>query len=856
MKELEKAYEASQHEQSMYKKWEESGFFNPDVCVEKGVVANDAPVFSMVLPPPNVTGTLHMGHATMLAIEDVVTRFHRMNGYKTLWIPGTDHAGIATQSKVEKILQKEEGKSRFDLGREKFLEKVENFARNSHDTIVSQCKSMGASLDWSRECYTLDETRNKAVREVFVRMYNDGIIYRGYRVINWDPIGQTVISDDEVVHKEVTTKLYTFRYAADFPIPIATTRPETKVGDTAVAVHPKGKWKQYIGKTFENISFAGTILNITIIGDESVDENFGTGALGVTPAHSTIDADMATRHGVSMVQVIDETAHMMKSAGEMVAGLSVKEARTSIVEWLQVQGLMISEEETVQNISLAERTDGIIEPLPKLQWFVAVNKEFDHFGKKTTLKKLMQEAVREKGITIIPERFENTYFHWIDNLRDWCISRQLWFGHRVPAWYKGDEVYVGTEGPKEDGWKQDEDTLDTWFSSGMWTFSVLGWPEKTNDLKAFHPTTLLETGYDILFFWVARMILMSTYILNEIPFKQVYLHGLVRDAQGRKMSKSLGNVIIPETLITQYGTDATRLSLLLGISPGNDVKLSEEKVSGYRNFTNKLWNMSRFMLGNIEKPQINSTVPKPQTIADSWILSRLHSFVIPEVTKRLENYDISGAGELLREFTWNEVADWYLEMSKIEKGNGEILNYLLHTLLVLWHPFMPYVTEAIFGSMHDREFLMVQKWPKAEAIVDKKAEEKIVQVQEVVTMIRNLRAEFGMEPKVVVPAVIKGNYGDLDDAAPYINALSKTTLTFEKSADALHVILEKSDNMKEKEKERNQKEIEKLTPYIASLEKKLSNEAFVAKASPEVVAQEREKLAMAKLKLETLLKEG
>lgn len=853
MKELEKAYEPSQHEEGMYAKWEQSGFFNPDVCVEKGVTKPDAPVFSMVLPPPNVTGTLHMGHATMLAIEDVATRFHRMKGFKTVWIPGTDHAGIATQSKVEKILQKEEGKSRFDLGREKFLEKVENFARDSHDTIVAQCKSMGASLDWSRECYTLDETRNKAVREVFVRMYNDGIIYRGYRVINWDPVGQTVISDDEVVHKDETTKFYYFKYG---PFVIGTARPETKFGDKYVVMHPDDeRYAEYKHGQKINLEWINGPIIATVIKDTAIDMAFGTGVMTITPWHSVVDFEISERHKLDKEQIIDSYGRLLPIADEF-AGMSIMDARGKIVEKLKAKGLLVKEEEYSHSVATAERTGALIEPQIMNQWFVAVNKEFDHFGKKTTLKKMMQEAVREKGIAFIPERFENTYFHWIDNLRDWCISRQLWFGHRIPAWYKGEEVFVGVEAPSGEGWKQDDDTLDTWFSSGMWTFSALGWPEKTKDLENFHPTTLLETGYDILFFWVARMILMSTYVLNEIPFKQVYLHGLVRDAQGRKMSKSLGNVIIPETLITQYGTDATRLSLLLGISPGNDVKLSEEKVAGYRNFTNKLWNMSRFMLGNIEKPTKNPSVPTPKTAADAWILSRMHSFVIPEVTKRLENYDISGAGELLREFTWNEVADWYLEMSKIEKGNGEILNYLLHTLLTLWHPFMPYVTEAIFGAMHEGEFLMVQQWPKAESIADKKAEEKIECVQEVVTMIRNLRAEFGMEPKVVVPAVIKGNYGDLEDSALYITALSKTTLTFEKSADALHVVLEKSDDMKEKEKERNQKEIEKLTPYIASLEKKLGNEAFTAKASPEVVAQEREKLATAKLKLETLLKGG
>src|SRR3989344_1007545 len=610
MKELPKAYEPKNYDDGIYKKWEESGLFNPDICVKQGVSSAKADYFSIVLPPPNVTGTLHMGHAVMLAIQDVMVRYHRMKGDRTLWVPGTDHAAIATQAKVEKLLMEKGLKNpRQELGREKFLAEVKKFAQESHDIIVNQSRKMGASLDWSREAFTLDEPRNLAVRAVFKKMYDDGLIYRGHRIVNWCPHCLSTLADDEVVYKEQVAKLYTFKYDKDFPIAISTTRPETKLGDTAVAANPKDKrYKKLIGKTFSVKSFAGgPDLKIKIIASDEVDMNFGTGALGVTPAHSLVDYEMAQKNKLPVIKVIGEDGKMTGEAGKRYVGLTVKEARRKVAEYLQKNGLMEKEEQVPNNLSVCYRCETPIEPLPSKQWFIDVNKPVKARGKKS-LKQLMQRAVgNKKGqITIVPEHFEKNYFHWIDNLHDWCISRQIWYGHQIPVWYKGDEIYVDVNPPKDEGWQQDPDTLDTWFSSGLWTFSTLGYPNlKAEDLKNYHPTSVMETGYDILFFWVARMILMTTYVLGDIPFKKVYLHGLVRDEKGTKMSKSLGNVIDPLDMIAKYGTDATRLSLLVGNTPGNDMKLSEEKIAGFRNFTNKLWNISRFMLLNIENPKID-----------------------------------------------------------------------------------------------------------------------------------------------------------------------------------------------------------------------------------------------------------
>lgn len=719
---LLKPYNPADTEDRIYKLWEESGFFNPDVCIENGFTNEDAKPFSIVLPPPNVTGTLHIGHASMLVIEDIMVRFARMQGRPTLWLPGTDHAAIATQSKVEKIIEKE-GIRKNDLGREKFLERVNAFAQESHDTIVNQMKKMGVSVDWSREAFTLDDKRNLAVRTAFKKMYDDGLIYRGHRIVNWDPKGQTVISDDEVVNEERKAKLYTFKYSADFPISISTTRPETKVGDTAVAVNPTDeRYIQYIGKTYVVEDFCGEKLEIKIIADDHVEKDFGTGALGVTPAHSQIDAEMALRHNLPTKQVINEFAKMIVG-NENIIGKKTTEARLAVVSWLTENNLMESEVEVTQNIPTAERTGGIIEPLPKLQWFINVNKPIASRDNKT-LKELMLEPIKNNKIGILPDRFEKVYYNWVENLRDWCISRQIWYGHRIPVWYKGEEIYSGIEAPNEDGWVQDEDTLDTWFSSGLWTFSTLGWPDMdAPDLKKYHPTTVLETGYDIIFFWVARMILMSQYILGEVPFETVYLHGLVRDAKGRKMSKSLGNIIDPLEVSEKYGADAVRMSLIIGTGPGNDSKMSEDKIKAYKHFANKLWNITRFIETYTSDIIIESGFAN-YTGSDLELINERNE-LIDTITKEISDYKFYLAGDKIYQYTWARLADVILEESRSIFMNGteeekisraHFLKETLEIIIKILHPFMPFVTEELWSIIphSNNNLLMIQKWPQTQ----------------------------------------------------------------------------------------------------------------------------------------------
>ena len=713
-----KPYSPQENEESLYKKWEESGYFNPDVCIEKGVTQPDAETFSIVLPPPNVTGVLHMGHAAMLAVEDLLVRYHRMLGKRTLWIPGTDSAAIATQSKVEGEIYKKEKKTRHDIGRDELLKRVGEFAEASKDTIIGQTKSMGSSLDWSRYAYTLDETRYKAVMEAFVRMYDAGLIYRGERIVNWDPKGQTTISDDEIVHEERKDKFYYLKYG---PFVIGTSRPETKFGDKYVVMHPDdARYKEYThGQTLE-LEWINGPITATVIKDEAIDMEFGTGVMTITPWHDATDFEIAGRHNLDKEQVIDERGILLPIAGEF-AGQHIKKARENIIEKLRSKGLLEKEEDYTHNVSTAERTGEVIEPQIKAQWFIAVNKKVEFpDGRVMTLKERMREAVEGEEISIAPDRFNKTYYHWIDNLRDWNISRQIWFGHRIPAWFKGDEVKVQIESPGE-GWEQDPDTLDTWFSSGLWTFSTLGWPEETEDFKTYHPTTVLETGYDILFFWVARMILMSTFLVGNVPFKNVYLHGMVRDGKGQKMSKSKGNIIDPLDMIEKYGADATRLSLVVGAAPGNDVPLSEDKIRGYKHFANKLWNISRFVLTNTEgKKNIDksSLSPRDQEILDGFYT------VAKEVGDDIEKFGLYLAADKAYHYVWDELAAKILEESKpilngddaeAKEARQQVLIECLAGSLKLLHPFMPYVTEAVWQrlpeDMKDAELLMVAKWP-------------------------------------------------------------------------------------------------------------------------------------------------
>ncbi|MEN9582802.1 MAG: hypothetical protein RL641_756 [Candidatus Parcubacteria bacterium] len=731
---LLKPYDPTETEPRIYKLWEESGFFNPDICVEKGITAPNAKPFTIIMPPPNVTGILHMGHADMIALEDVMIRYHRMKGDRTLWIPGTDHAAIATQSVVEKEILKKEDKSRHDLGREAFLERVHAFAKQSHDTIVSQVKVMGASCDWSREAFTLDNMRSLAVRTMFKKMYDDGLIYRGTRIVNWDPKGQTTIADDEIVYEERTARMYTFRYGKDengelFPIAISTTRPETKVGDTAVAVHPSDeRYTQYVGKTYKIPDFCGVPLTIKIVADEAVEKDFGTGALGVTPAHSMADWDIAERHNLPKIQVINEFAKLT-IGDERIINKKSTVAREVIVEWLRAEGLLEKEEDIKQNISTAERTGGIIEPLPKLQWFINVNKAIpgrEKNGKPQTLKDIMREPLADGKIKIIPDHFDKTYFHWIDNLRDWCISRQIWYGHRIPVWYKNagtpnEEIFTGIEAPSENTnnvWTQDEDTLDTWFSSGLWSFSTLGWPEKTPDLATYHPTDVLETGYEILFFWVARMIMMTGYALDTIPFHTVYLHGTVRAADGRKMSKSLGNGINPLDVARDYGADAGRMALMVGASPGLDTKISYDKIKGYKNFANKLWNIARFVIHYTGADLI--TKPAELSTKDAILLAESDT-LFAEITKEIEEYRFHLASEKLYAYVWHNFADIIIEESKPILGGNDtgahasrawLLQELLRRSLIGLHPFMPHITEELWSLIpkESDNLLIVTKW--------------------------------------------------------------------------------------------------------------------------------------------------
>lgn len=720
---MEPRFDHAAAEPALYKAWEEAGCFSPERNVASGLASQESATFSIVLPPPNVTGTLHMGHAAMLAIEDIIVRYRRMRGNRTLWIPGTDHAAIATQEKVEKELYKAQKLTRHDLGRDAFLARVEQFAQESHDTIATQIRALGASVDWSREAYTLDAARNRAVTEMFVRMHRDGLIYRGARIVNWDPKMQTTVSDEEVDWLEEKAPLYYLQYG---PFEIATARPETKFGDKHVVVHPDDpRYAQYAhGQTFEVPWINGTV-TATLIKDAVIDPAFGTGAMTITPWHDATDFEIAERHGLGKEQVIDEYGRLKEIAGDLT-GLKIGPGREAVVEKLRALGLVTRvDEDYVHRVAVNSRGGGRIEPQVKEQWFVDVHRPFmlersalDGIpsGSEVTLAQLMAHVVERGQVAILPEHETKTYFHWVRNLRDWCISRQIWYGHRIPAWYRGSETYVGHAAPEGDGWAQDPDTLDTWFSSGMWTFSTLGWPDDTEDLRTYHPTALLETGDDILFFWVARMILMGTYALGTVPFRTVYLHGMVRDGQGRKMSKSKGNGIDPLEMIAKYGTDAVRMSLVMGVSAGTDIRLSEDRIRGYRNFTTKVWNVGRFVLG--AKPEGFDASAVRLTDADQAIIAQARA-VRDEVARHLDRYELHLAGEKAYRYLWHTFADVVLEEAKPRLRGDDaadaaaayaMLEETLEVALGFLHPFMPFVTEQVHQHVRDGGFLMTRPW--------------------------------------------------------------------------------------------------------------------------------------------------
>lgn len=875
---IPKAYDPTQWEEKLYRKWEESGFFNPDTCIEKGVTKTDAEPFSVLMPPPNVTGVLHLGHAMENAIMDVMTREKRMRGFRTLFLPGADHAAVATQSRVEKnLVAAGMTNPRQELGREGLLEKIREFADGSKATITRQVRAMGSSCDWSRFAYTFDETRAHAVNTMFKKMYDDGLIYRGYRVVNWSVKGQSTCSDDELEHIERPAKLYTFRYSEDFPIPVATTRPETKLGDTAVAVHPEDtRYEDLIGKTFEVEIGAAKPLSITIIGDPEVDPSFGTGAVGVTPAHSQTDFEIRERHPeIGLVQVIGADGKMTLDAGREYRGLDVLSAREKFVTYLRENDLLEKEEDIVQNVGTSDRFGDVVEVLPMEQWFVAVDREIHGRGK--SLKDLMREAVTtgldgdtERRVSIQPERFEKVYLHWIDNLRDWCISRQIWWGHRIPVWYKiskqktdnskqreGTEaIYCGTEAPEGEGWIQDPDTLDTWFSSGLWSFSTLGWPDTgAKDLITFHPTSFMQMGYEILFFWMARMILMTSYGLGTIPFRDVYIHGILRDKDGRKFSKSLGNGIDPIEVGKEYGTDALRLALLSDISPGNDARFSYDKVEAGRNLVNKLWNIARYV-ATVSEP--TDAAPGAKSLADRWILGRLAT-VAEEVSDHLDSYRFSLAIESLRTFTRDDFADWYVEIHKEEK-NDAVLRHVLDSIVRLWHPFIPFVTEAIYEASGNEGFLMTARWPVMSSADRENAE--FEELRSLVTRIRNLRAVYRIDPAKRLTVSVSAKDGlDLSDSFPVISRLARVDIAKSFDGPAAEIVV--SDRLFahisfegvidiEAERTRLDKELAEAEGYAASLEKKLGNPSFTERAPKEIVDQTRTLLEETRAKADEL----
>ena len=718
-KTFSKTWQHSEIEGEIYQKWESAGYFKPEAN------SNGKP-FVIAIPPPNVTGKLHIGHAMFATLEDLMIRYHRLLGDAALWIPGTDHAGIATQTVVDKALQKK-GIRKNEIGREKFVQEVWKWKEEYGGKITEQLRALGASCDWNRERFTLDGGLSNAVREAFTHLYNKDLIYRGEYIVNWCPKCGTAIADDEVEHQEQKAKLYYFKYDKNFPITIATTRPETKLGDTAVAVNPgDDRYRELVGKEFD-IEIDGVKRKIKIIADRAIDSKFGTGAVGITPSHSMIDWKIAEDHGLEKIKVIDEHGRMAESVGEY-AGMKVLEAREKLVKFLKKEDLLEKVQEIDNNLSVCYRCGGAIEPLPSLQWFV----------KMKPLAEKAKEAVKSGEIKIIPKRFEKVYFHWLDNIRDWCISRQLWWGHRIPVWYKGEEIHVGKEAPSGEGWKQDEDVLDTWFSSALWPFSTLGWPdEKAADYKKFYPTTVMETGYDILFFWVARMIMMGLELTGEAPFETVYLHGLVRDEQNRKMSKSLGNVLDPLDIIAKYGTDALRIGLVVGSTPGQDIAVGESKIKGFRNFTNKIWNASRFVSlrvtdGDLQSGELGESKigdlkidEKLLTDADKKILEE-HKETVKSVTENINKFKFSFAGEKLYEYFWHSFCDRYIEESKeqLEANNLElatntkkILIKILSETLVMLHPYIPFVTEAVWQEIKVftpelSESIIISRWPE------------------------------------------------------------------------------------------------------------------------------------------------
>ena len=858
--EMNKTYNPAEIEDRLYQKWLDKKYFHAEVDRSKKP-------FTIVMPPPNITGQLHMGHALDNTLQDILIRFKRMQGYNALWQPGTDHASIATEVKVINAL-KEEGIEKEDLGREGFLKRTWEWKKEYGGRIVSQLKKLGSSADWDRERFTLDEGCSKAVQEVFIRLYEKGYIYRGSRIINWCPVCQTSISDAEVAYEDQAGFFWHINYpivGTDQCIEIATTRPETMLGDTAIAVHPDDeRYKDLIGKMA-----LLPIVNreIPIVADTYVDKEFGTGAVKITPAHDPNDFEVGLRHDLEEINILNDDGTINENGGKF-AGMDRYEAREAIVKELEEEGYLVKIEPHNHNVGTHDRCHTTVEPMVKKQWFVRMDE----------LAKPAIEAVKNGNLRFVPEHFDRTYLHWLENIRDWCISRQLWWGHRIPAYYCDEcgEIVVSRNQPDvcpKCGCKhltQDEDTLDTWFSSALWPFSTLGWPEQTEDLDYFYPTNVLVTGYDIIFFWVIRMVFSGYEHTGKCPFHDVFIHGLVRDEQGRKMSKSLGNGIDPLEVIDQYGADALRLTLVTGNAPGNDMRFSEKKIIASRNFANKVWNASRFMLMNIEKADLSQVTLADLTPADKRILSKANTLV-KEVTDNMENYELGIAVAKLHDFIWEEFCDWYIEMVKPRLYNDEdatkaaalyTLKSVLTIVLKLLHPYMPFITEEIFCSMQDEEeSIMVSDWPVFKEELDFKAEENEVEtIKTAVRNIRNLRADMNVPPsrkatvyvvseKEEVRAVFensRGFFATLGYASEVIVQADKTGIADDAVSTVIPdaVIYIPFAELVDVEKEivRLEKEAKRLAGEIKRATGMLNNEKFTSKAPAAKVEEERQKL--------------
>lgn len=857
---LPKIYEPKEYESNIYALWEKSGAFQADPTSNKER-------FSISMPPPNETGTLSLGHA-MYTLQDIMVRYQRLKGKDVLWLPGTDHAALPVNALIEKQLALE-GTNKHAIGREEFLRRTREFVADSRGTMVSQMRALGFSADWSRQRYTLDETLNRCVNETFTKMYNDGLIYRGNRIVNWDPNLETTVSDDEVVRVEEKAKFYTFKYG---PFHISTARPETKFGDKYVVMHPDDKryLKYKHGDTFEAEWINGKV-TATVIKDEAVDPEFGTGVMTITPWHDHTDFEIAERHNLDREQIIDFHGKLLPIAEEFAA-MHIADARPKIVEKLKSKGLLVDiDEEYVHSIAVNDRGKGVIEPQIKLQWFVDVNKPAVEWkGKKLSLKQVMQDVIRNGDIQILPGRFEKVYFHWIDNLRDWCISRQIWWGHRIPVWYRHDtdgreQTYVGTLPPTDDSeglheWEQDPDTLDTWFSSALWTWSTLIDPElaadytlrledlleKSPDFQAYHPTSVMETGWDILFFWVARMILATTYVTGQIPFKTVYLHGMVRAEDGKKMSKSRPESIVdPKEVIEQYGTDALRMGLIMGVAPGMDQNWSRGRIEANRNFCNKIWNIARFIEAQVGDDFDRKSTPKPVTIADHWVLRELQQST-DRISRDLDNYRFSEAYDKLYHFVWDDFADWYIEASKIQP-NREVLAYGLETILKLAHPFAPFVTETIWQTLKwgGDSLLINSSWPQV-VTADVKQSKKFEEIKELVSEIRYITTSTGAQK----PRLLHANDEFVVTHAKLIKSLTSVSeIAVSNDNNGLRLTttardcrLDLDTRTIESFTEQLATKLEATKKLVEQLKGRLNNKSYISKAPKQLVDETKQQL--------------